>query len=150
MAFSVLAILLVLKVLTTSFSIGSGGSGGVFGPSLIIGAALGGVFGFAYTGLFSATGIPPVVFVLLGMVAFFAGAANAPISTVIIVSEMTGVFSLIVPFLWVSMFGYIFSQKWDIYEKQVHSRGNILEAEADKSSASTAAAMSMGSKRKTI
>jgi len=135
MAFSVLALLLVLKTVTTSLSIGSGGSGGVFGPSLFIGATLGGVFGVAYTGLFPASDIPAVVFVLLGMVAFFAGAANAPISTVIIVSEMTGVFTLIVPFLWVSMFGYLFSQKWDIYEKQVRSRGNILEAEAQKTGA---------------
>lgn len=128
-AFSVLALLLALKTLTTSLSIGSGGSGGVFGPSLFIGATLGGVFGVVYTTILPTSGIPAVVFVLLGMVAFFAGAANAPISTVIIVSEMTGVFSLIVPFLWVSTIGYIFSQKWNIYEKQVHSRENVMEGE---------------------
>ncbi|AFG36628.1 chloride channel protein [Spirochaeta africana] len=124
-----LLLLLVMKTLTTSFSIGSGGSGGVFGPSLFIGAVLGGIFGTVYTMLLPATGIPVIVFVLLGMVAFFAGAANAPFSTVIIVSEMTRTFSLMVPFLWVSMFGYLFSQNWNIYENQVRLRGNILDLE---------------------
>ncbi len=128
-AFGALGLLVALKMLTTSFSIGSGGSGGIFGPSLFIGAALGGAFAGVYMLLVPGSEIPAVVFVLLGMVAFFAGAANAPISTVIIISEMTATFTLIVPFLWVSMFGYIFSQRWNIYEKQVPIRKNILETE---------------------
>lgn len=122
-----LALLFFLKMLTTASSIGSGGSGGIFGPSLMIGASLGAVLGNLYTAVFPATPIPMVVFVLLGMVGFFAGAANAPISTVIMVSEMTDTFSLIVPFLWVAMFGYLFSQQWDIYENQIPLTQQVLD-----------------------
>ncbi len=121
-------LLVFLKMLTTSFSIGSGGSGGIFGPSLMIGAALGGVVGGAYLHLMPSSQIPLVVFVLLGMVGFFAGAANAPMSTVIIISEMTRTFNLMVPFLWVAMFGYIFCQRWNIYENQVVLKRHILDA----------------------
>ena len=120
-------LLVFLKMLTTSFSIGSGGSGGIFGPSLMIGAALGGVVGGAYIHLVPDSSIPLVVFIILGMVGFFAGAANTPISTVIIVTEMTHAFSLTVPFLWVGMFGYIFSHKWNIYENQVTVKRHILD-----------------------
>lgn len=123
-----LAAIFIAKMITTAFSIGSGGSGGIFGPSLFIGAALGGMLGIGYTMVFPATSIPMVVFILLGMVAFFAGAANAPFSTVIIVAEMTRTFTLLVPFLWVSMFGYICSQRWNIYEKQIPLTQSILEA----------------------
>ena len=124
--FSLIALFL-LKMVTTSFSIGSGGSGGIFGPSLMIGAALGGVVGNIFLTLVPTSTIPLVVFILLGMVGFFSGAANAPISTVIIVAEMTGVFTLLVPFLWVAMFGYVFSQKWNIYENQIPLQKHILE-----------------------
>jgi len=75
---SALAIIFLAKMITTNFSIGSGGSGGIFGPSLFVGAALGGIFGGAYTLLFPSTGIPAVVFVLLGMVAFFPGPPMLP------------------------------------------------------------------------
>jgi chloride channel protein, CIC family len=119
--------LFFVKMITTSCSIGSGGSGGVFGPSLFIGAALGAAFAGLFLAAFPGYQIPVVVFVLLGMVGFFAAAANAPLSTVIIISEMTGVFTLLVPFLWVSMFGYIFSQKWNIYENQIRLEHNLME-----------------------
>ena len=122
-----LVILLVGKMITTGFSVGSGGSAGIFGPSLFLGAALGGAFAGLYGTLIPGTTIPPVMFVLLGMVGFFAGAANAPISTAIIVAEMTGVYSLFLPFLWVAVIGYLFSQRWNIYENQAPITGNILE-----------------------
>ncbi|TVR31604.1 MAG: chloride channel protein [Spirochaetaceae bacterium] len=127
LAFGALAVLLVAKMVTTGLSIGSGGSGGIFGPSLFIGAALGGVFAGFHALLFPASNIPAVVFVLLGMVAFFSGAANAPISTVLIVSEMSGAFSLLLPFLWVAVISYIFSQSRNIYENQDPIEGSILD-----------------------
>ncbi|TVR72717.1 MAG: CBS domain-containing protein [Spirochaetaceae bacterium] len=120
-------LLFFLKMVTTSFSIGSGGSGGIFGPSLMIGAALGGTLGGVYLHLFPHSAIPLVVFVLLGMVGFFAGAANTPISTVIIITEMTHVYNLTVPFLWVAVFGYIFCQRWNIYENQATVKRHILD-----------------------
>ena len=132
-----LAAICVLKMVATGFSIGSGGSGGVFGPSLFAGAALGGAYGSLYLMLFPASGVPLVVFVLLGMVAFFSGAANAPLSTVIIVAEMTRTFTLLAPFLWVSVFGYLFSQKWNIYENQIPLTEGIMEGVRDQEVAIT-------------
>jgi chloride channel protein, CIC family len=128
-----LATIGLLKMLATGFSIGSGGSGGVFGPSLFAGAALGGAYGSLHNLLIPGSGIPIPVFILLGMVSFFSGAANAPLSTVIIVAEMTRTFTLLAPFLWVSIFGYLFSQKWNIYENQVPLTEGILASLRDES-----------------
>ncbi len=126
-----LALCFVGKMLATSFSIGSGGSGGVFGPSLFAGAALGGTFGGLYQWLFPASDIPITVFILVGMVGFFAGAANAPVSTVIIVAEMTRSLHLLAPFIWVSAFGYLFSQKWNIYENQITEVSDVMSTSVD-------------------
>ena len=126
-----LGLCFVGKMLATSFSIGSGGSGGVFGPSLFAGAALGGTFGGVYQWLFPGSEIPITVFILLGMVGFFSGAANAPVSTVIIVAEMTRSLHLLAPFIWVSAFGYLFSQRWNIYENQIESATDVMTTSLD-------------------
>lgn len=96
---SVLLLLPFTKILTTSFTIGSGGSGGVFAPGLAIGGAAGGAFGMGLHGL-----VPQIVplasvpaFVIVGMIALFGGIANSPISVMIMVVEMTNDFSLLVP-----------------------------------------------------
>jgi chloride channel protein, CIC family len=119
------------KMIATSFSIASGGAGGTFGPSLFAGAALGGVFGGLYQWLFPGSDIPLTVFILVGMVGFFSGAANAPIATVIIVAEMTRSFNLLAPFIWVSAFGFLFSQRWNIYENQVTDATDVMVASPD-------------------
>lgn len=85
-----LLMLLWAKMLALSFTIGSGGSGGVFAPSLFIGAMLGGC-------LANLTGLPPAPFVVVGMAAVFAGAARVPMATLLMVTEMTGGYSLLVP-----------------------------------------------------
>ncbi len=123
------------KIVTTSFSIGSGGSGGVFGPAVVIGGAIGGAVGVGMDQLFPAMGIQPGSFVLVGMAGFFAAAANTPISTIIMVSEMTGNYYLLVPAMWVCFIAYALSKNWTIYEKQLSSRlqapahmGEMMEA----------------------
>ncbi len=60
------------------------------------------------------------------MVGFFSGAANAPVATVIIVAEITRTFSLLAPFIWVSVFGFLFSQRWNIYENQLPMVEDVL------------------------
>jgi H+/Cl- antiporter ClcA len=77
------------KIFATSFTIGSGGSGGVFGPSLFIGAMLGGVVGQLGHNYFPEVITNPAAFALVGMAAFFAGVAKAPIGALLMVSEMT-------------------------------------------------------------
>ncbi len=110
------------KILTTSLTIGSGGSGGVFGPSMVIGGCGGGALGITLHNLFPWLVPHPASFVIVGMAGFFAAAAKTPFSTLIIVSEMTGGYSLLLPSLWVCTLSYILSDKQSIYSSQVESR----------------------------
>ncbi|RME76558.1 MAG: chloride channel protein [Planctomycetota bacterium] len=114
-----LALFALMKMATTSFSIGSGGSGGVFGPSVVIGGAVGGVVGIflhEYTFLYVHD---PRAFIMVGMAGFFAAAANTPVSTVIMVSELTGNYALLPPTLWVSIVAFVFARKFSLYENQL-------------------------------
>ena len=108
-----------LKILATSFTISSGGSGGVFAPSLFIGGMLGGAFGKIFEHLFPTLINNPEAFVLVGMGAFFAGAAKVPISSMIMVSEMTGGYHLLAPMMLSSSTAYLVSSNISLYEKQV-------------------------------
>lgn len=121
-AWHILLAIAVCKVLTTSFSISSGGSGGVFGPSMVIGGALGGAVGQLFYKLAPSLVSQPGAFVIVGMTGFFAGAANTPISTIIMVSEMTGNYNLLVPSMWVCAISFLLLRRWSIYEKQVKNR----------------------------
>ncbi len=118
----ILLLIALFKILTTSFTISTGGSGGVFGPSMVIGGALGGVVGIA--GMELGIVDNPGCFVLVGMTAFFAGAANTPISTIIMVNEITGSYHLLVPAMWVTALTFILSSRWTIFAKQVPSRAH--------------------------
>ncbi|MFN8588180.1 MAG: chloride channel protein [Candidatus Eisenbacteria bacterium] len=110
------------KMLTTGFSIGSGGSGGVFGPSMVIGGALGGAVGLLAQALLPGVVVQPGAYVPLGMAGFFAAAANTPISTLVMVSEMTGNYALILPSLWVCVLAYLVGRPWSLYRNQVANR----------------------------
>lgn len=112
----------LFKTLATAFSIGSGGSGGIFGPSLVAGAALGGACGIAAQHIFPGMNIQVGAFALVGMAGFFAAAANTPISTIIMVSELTGDYNLLVPSMWVSIFAYVLARRYSIYEHQLKNR----------------------------
>ncbi|MFQ6040228.1 MAG: chloride channel protein [Candidatus Poribacteria bacterium] len=121
-AWNILLAIAVCKVLTTSFSISSGGSGGVFGPSMVIGGAVGGAVGQIFHGFAPGLISQPGAFVIVGMAGFFAGAANTPISTIIMVSEMTGNYNLLVPSMWVCTISFLLLRRWSIYEKQAPNR----------------------------
>ncbi len=110
------------KIATTSLSIGSGGSGGVFGPSIVIGGALGGSVGRIFHILMPGVVTHPGAFVVVGMAGFFAAVSNTPISTIMFVSEMTNSYHLLLPSLLVCSVTYLLSRKWTIYIKQVPSR----------------------------
>ncbi|MBU1172570.1 MAG: chloride channel protein [Proteobacteria bacterium] len=110
------------KILTTSFSIGSGGSGGVFGPSVVIGGALGGAVGKFFHSVMPQVVTEPGAFVIVGMAGFFAAVSNTPISTIIFVSEMTNSYHLLLPSLLVCAVAYLMAQKWSIFENQVKSK----------------------------
>jgi CIC family chloride channel protein len=117
-----LAILALGKILTTSFTIGSGGSGGVFGPSVVIGGAVGGVVGKVFHQLMPNVVSDPGAFVVVGMAGFFTAVSNTPISTIIFVSEMTNSYHLLLPSLLVCSVAYLAAQRWTIYQQQVQSK----------------------------
>lgn len=110
------------KILTTSLTIGSGGSGGVFGPSMVIGGCGGGALGIVLHHFWPWLVPHPASFVIVGMAGFFAAAAKTPFSTLIIVSEMTGGYHLLLPSLWVCTLSFLLSDKQSIYSSQVESR----------------------------
>jgi chloride channel protein, CIC family len=110
------------KVLTTSFSIGSGGSGGIFGPSIVIGGAVGGVVGRFFHNLIPGVVTEPGAFVVVGMAGFFTAASNCPISTIIFVSEMTNSYHLLLPSLMVCSVAFMISRRWTIYACQVQNK----------------------------
>ncbi|MGM0454277.1 MAG: chloride channel protein [Thermodesulfobacteriota bacterium] len=122
LAISVLLALALGKILTTSFTISSGGSGGVFGPSVVIGGAMGGVVGKLFHQIMPGVVTNPGTFVVVGMAGFFTAVSNAPISTIIFVSEMTNSYELLLPSLFVCSICYVTSRRWSIYKKQVQNR----------------------------
>ena len=124
--------LALLKIVTTTLTVGSGGSGGDFGPSIVIGGALGGVVGGATVFLFPGLGANPSAFVVLGMVGFFSAVSNAPISTIILVTEMTGNYHMLVPAMWVCVIAYLLTRDISIFDAQRATRmdapGHLTEA----------------------
>ncbi|MEZ6067256.1 MAG: chloride channel protein [Planctomycetaceae bacterium] len=117
----ILATVALVKIVTTSLTISSGGSGGVFGPSMVIGGCVGAAVGLAFDRIFPGH-IDPEAFAIVGMAGFFSGCAHAPFSTIIMVSEMTGSYELLLPTMWVSTLCFVMGQRWQLYVKQVPSR----------------------------
>lgn len=119
-----MAALVFAQMLALSFTVGSGGSGGVFAPSLFVGAMLGGVVA-------AAAHQPSAPFVVVGMAAVFAGAAHVPIATMMMVTEMTGGYTLLVPAALAVVLSYLTQTRMakrfayrSIYEAQVATRGD--------------------------
>jgi CIC family chloride channel protein len=92
-----LVTLFALKLLATSLTLGSGGSGGVFSPSLFMGATLGGAFGLALRALFPHAPFDPAAFTLAGMAGLVAGATGAALTSIVMIFEMTLDYSVVLP-----------------------------------------------------
>jgi CIC family chloride channel protein len=92
-----LLILFVLKLLTTSLTLGSGASGGVFSPALFLGATLGGVYGLAARQLFPELPVNPAAFAVAGMAGVVGGSTGAAMAAVVMIFEMTLNYSVIIP-----------------------------------------------------
>jgi CIC family chloride channel protein len=128
---AVLFTVAVFKILTTGLTIGSGGSGGVFGPSLVIGGCAGGALGITLHHISHALAPQPATFVLVGMAGFLAATAKTPICTLVIVSEMTGSYSLLLPTLWVCALSFLLSDEKSIYSSQVETRSRSPAHQGD-------------------
>jgi len=123
-ALSLTTLLLVFvgKIFATSFSVGSGGSGGVFGPALVAGSALGAATGVALMRFFPSLDLHPGAFAMVGMAGFLAASVRVPIAAIIMVSEITGNHSLLLPSMWVCGIAYWLGNGWTLYRSQVRTR----------------------------
>ncbi len=124
LAMNLMAVLILAKMLALALTISSGGSGGVFAPGLFIGAMLGGALG-------KLLHQPDAAFVIVGMAAVFAGAARVPIATLLMVTEMTGGYQLLVPAALAITVGYVVQKQVSarlkystLYEGQVEGRSD--------------------------
>jgi CIC family chloride channel protein len=105
-----------------SLTLGSGNSGGVFGPCVVTGGMFGGAFGLAAQHLFPSVVPHSGTYAIVGMIAFFAASAKAPISTIIMISEMTGGYGLLGPAMFAVVTAFILSGKRTIFPAQVDTR----------------------------
>jgi len=123
MVLRTLLILCALKLVATVFSYASGGAGGIFAPSLFIGGMLGGAFGYVDRFALHNTSSDLGAFALVGMGAVFAGIIRAPITSVLIIFEMTGSYGLILPLMISNMTAYALARHFrplPIYEALLH------------------------------
>src|SRR5258708_34101243 len=110
--------LLVLKVVATAVSYASGNAGGIFGPSLFLGAMLGGAVGSVAQHFFPSYGASPGAYAVVGMGAAFAGIIRAPVRSGGVIFEITRDYSIIVPLMLSNLGSYFISfrlQKEPIY-----------------------------------
>ncbi|MEM0155666.1 MAG: chloride channel protein, partial [Thermoplasmataceae archaeon] len=116
-----LVALIIAKIIATSFTIGSGGSGGVFAPGMVTGAFIGALMGIIFIPFFPYLNVIEVT--IIGMISFFGGISKAPISVMIMGTEMTGGYSLFLPLMLSTVISYYISgQKYSIYHNQVLNR----------------------------
>jgi len=113
----------VLNVVATSFTVGSGGSGGVFAPALVCGATLGAATGLVFARILPASwGIHPSAFALVGMAGFLASSVRIPLTAIVMVAEISGNHQLLVPAMWVCGIAFWLNNGWSLYRSQPHSR----------------------------
>ncbi len=118
------------KLLATCITLGSGGSGGVFAPSLFIGATLGGAFGRLVNFWFPSITATSGAYAVVGTAAVFAGAARAPITAILILFEMTGDYRLILPLMLATVISMLLAERLhpdSIYTLKLTRRGIRLE-----------------------
>jgi CIC family chloride channel protein len=127
--------LLFLKIIATSLTLGSGGSGGVFAPSLFMGAMLGTAVELVIRILFPSIVAPPGAYALVGMAAVFAASAHAPITAIIILFELTGDYRIILPMMLTVVISTLLAQKLlegeSIYTLKLSRRGIRLKSGRD-------------------
>ena len=126
--------LFIFKMLATVITLGAGGSGGIFAPSLFMGAMMGTVFGQIAQHLFPGITAPAGAYAMVGMAAFFSGAAHAPVTAILILFEMTGDYRIILPLMLATVISTLVSRmlsRDSIYTLKLTRRGVRLEQGRD-------------------
>jgi CIC family chloride channel protein len=135
MALKLMLLLVVLKLFGVTVSYASGNAGGIFGPSLFLGAMLGGAIGTIAHGLLPGYTATPGAYALVGMGALFAGIVRAPMTSVLMIFEMTRDYAVIVPLMIANLTSFFISsrfQKQPIYEALAHQDGIHLPSRSTR------------------
>lgn len=115
-----------LKAIATSFTVASGGSGGVFAPALVCGAALGAATGIFFQQILpTSLGVNPGAFALVGMAGFTAASIRIPLTSIVMVSEISGNHQLLLPTMWVCGIAFWLNNGWSLYRSQFHDRDSL-------------------------
>ncbi len=117
-----LALLGVVKIVATCFTVGTGGSAGDFGPSLVIGGLFGGAFGRAAQLLLHDPRIDPGAFALVGMGTFYGGLAHVPIASLVMTCELAGSYDLLVPLMFAEGIAFVALRNRSLYHAQVATK----------------------------
>ncbi len=134
MALKLTLSLFLLKLVATIITLGAGGSGGIFAPSLFMGAMLGETFGQFAGQLFPSVTAPPGAYAMVGMAAFFSGAAHAPVTAILILFELTGNYEIILPLMLATVTSTLLSRALSpesIYTLKLTRRGVHLQEGKD-------------------
>ena len=118
------------KILATSLTLGSGGSGGIFAPGLFIGAMMGAAYGTIINRIFPGLTSPAFAYAIIGMGTVFAGATHAPLTSIVILYEMTRDPRTMVPMMFACVIASMLTsrvQYWNIYTKKLLNRGVDIE-----------------------
>lgn len=121
-AVEVLLVLGVVKIVATSLTVGSGGSAGDFGPSMVLGGIFGGAFGRAAQLLLQDPRIDPGAFALVGMGTFYGGLAHVPIGSLVMTCELAGSYDLLVPLMLAEGIAFIALRNRSLYHAQVETK----------------------------
>jgi len=128
-----------VKVMTTAFTVSSGGSGGLFGPSIAIGGCVGAALGTAMAGM--AIAPPPAAALLLGMAGLLAATHRTPVAAVLMVAEISGSYLLLIPSMWVVGLCFLLMRGRSVLHGQVEHlhdspahRGHLLTDLFDQTS----------------
>jgi CIC family chloride channel protein len=111
-----------VKIIATGLTVGSGGSAGDFGPSLVIGGIFGGAFGRAAQVLLQDPRIDPGAFALVGMATFYGGLAHVPIASLVMTCELTGSYDLLVPLMLAEGIAFVALRGRGLYTSQVATK----------------------------
>lgn len=135
MAWWVIALLAIGKIVVTALTLGWGGSGGVFTPSLYVGAATGGAFGAGLRSILPGSGVQPAAYGIVGMGAMVAAATGAPITGIMMVFEMTDDYALMLPLMVATAVAMVVVKRLEpdnLYSGWLRRRGIHLEQGIDR------------------
>lgn len=130
----VLAVLCLLKLAASSFTVGTGGSAGDFAPSIVLGGLMGGAFGRAAQLVTGDPKIDPGAFALVGMGTLFGGIGHVPLSSMVLVCEMAGSYDLIVPLMLAEGIAFVALRRHHLYGAQPVGRTSLAESAREQQS----------------